>query len=112
MKEEKKVPRISKNSEYEDNGVVVTPSVPAIGKKTKVIYDGLLAKSGADDVYARIGFGSDWEYTLELEMSKISDDSFETSFTVPVNKPLNVCFRDGLNNWDNNSGSNYTFDVK
>jgi hypothetical protein len=36
---------------------------------------------------------------------------FET--TVPVIKPdtLNVAFKDCANNWDNNSGMNYSFDV-
>ncbi len=106
------MPRISKNDLYEQNGVSVSPSVPTAGKKTKVVYDGLLAKNGAKDVYAKIGFGSNWEYSLELEMEKKDDELFETSFTVPVSKALNVCFRDTADNWDNNTGMNYVFDVK
>ncbi len=97
-------------NKYLTNGVHITPSAVTVGDKVKISYDGLLAKSGASEVYARIGFGNRWEDAQEFRMSKTTT-GFET--TIPVTKPvpLNICFKDNAENWDNNSGMNYTFDV-
>jgi len=109
------LPRTSKkqtviNNRYLDNGVSVSPALPTVGEKVKVFYDGLLSKSGATHVYAHVGFGSKWENVYDYQMTR-TNTGFEVS--IPVSRPetLNICFKDCANNWDNNSGKNYSFDV-
>ncbi|HHV98498.1 MAG TPA: carbohydrate-binding protein [Clostridiaceae bacterium] len=98
------------NNHYLENGVSVSPALPTVGEKVKIIYDGLLSKSGATHVYAHVGFGSKWENVYDYQMKR-TDTGFEVS--IPVTRPeaINVCFKDCANNWDNNSGKNYSFDV-
>lgn len=109
------MPRASKstsvqNNNYISNGIYISPAVPSVGDKVKIVYDGLLAKSGATDVFAHVGFGKNWDNVYDYRMER-TDTGFEA--TIPVIKPdtLNVCFKDCANNWDNNSGKNYSFEV-
>jgi hypothetical protein len=105
-----KLTRTRENTEYVENGVAISPSVPSVGEKVQIVYDGLLSKSGATHVYAHVGYGSRWENAQDIPMMK-TGMGFET--TLPVLKPdtINVCFKDCANHWDNNSGLNYSFDV-
>lgn len=98
------------NNEYMSNGVTITPSIPSPGENVTIMYDGLLSKSGAHHVFAHIGYGSSWENKSFYRMDKTSM-GFET--TIPINNSdtLNICFKDCANNWDNNTGKNYTFDI-
>lgn len=96
--------------EYIVNGVALVPATPAAGEPVKVIYDGLLAKSGADSVFAHIGYGSNWDNSRDYQMSK-SGIGFEATVPVQSSSTLNLCFKDNAGNWDNNSGKNYTFDI-
>lgn len=98
------------NMEYMQNGVAISPSVPSVGDKVQIVYDGLLSKSGASHIYAHVGYGSGWENEQDIPMMR-TNVGFET--TIPVVKPdtFNLCFKDCANHWDNNSGKNYSFDV-
>ena len=109
------MPRVSKsartnNDEYISSGVVLSPAIPSAGEKVKVIYDGLLSKSGATDVLVRVGFGSRWENLYDYRMSR-TDTGFETTIPIASSDTMNIAFKDCANNWDNNSGKNYTFDI-
>lgn len=97
-------------SNYLNNGVTISPSVPTVGDTVKVFYDGLLAKSGAEHVYAHVGYGSNWNNTQDYLMNK-SGTGFELNVPVSKSDTFNICFKDCANNWDNNSGKNYSFDV-
>lgn len=98
------------NKSYMSNGVMISPAVPSVGDKIKIVYDGLLSKSGATHVYAHVGFGNRWDSTYDYPMSRTAM-GFEAN--IPVSRPdtLNLCFKDCANNWDNNSGKNYLFEV-
>jgi hypothetical protein len=98
------------NTDYIKNGVSISPAVPAVGDKVKILYDGLLSKSGATHVYAHLGYGGNWAYSQDIPMTR-TYSGFEASIPVSETDRLNVCFKDCANNWDNNSGLNYTFDV-
>lgn len=105
------MPRTSKsNNDYMHNGVVIKPSLPTPGDSITVMYDGLLSKSGASHVYAHTGFGDNWERTFDYPMTRTSS-GFETTINVEHADTLNICFKDCADNWDNNSGKNYTFDI-
>ena len=91
---------------YKNNGLTVSPLNFNAGDKIKVTYNGLLSQSGADDVYAHIGWGDTWENVNDIKMSK-TKSGFTTTITA-YNSALNLCFKDTSDNWDNNNGCNYT----
>lgn len=99
-----------KNNKYINSGVYITPQEVTTGDKVRISYDGLLAKSGATDVFAHVGYGTKWDNLQDIKMSK-TPVGFEATIPVTNSMPLFVCFKDSANNWDNNSGKNYTFDV-
>lgn len=96
---------------YIENGVIIAPNVVAEGEKTTVKYKGLLYNSGADAVYMRLGFGSNWNDQTDVKMAK-TQDGFEAEIPVTSPEKLNLAFKDSASNWDNNSGMNYSFNVE
>jgi hypothetical protein len=81
------------------------------GDRTKLVYEGILAKSGARDVFAVIGYGSNdnWEDINYYPMQHTGGTAFELMIPEKDGKSMNIAFKDGADNWDNNSGANYTF---
>ena len=77
----------------------------------EISYFGLLAKSGAQEVHGVYGFGSNqsWEELSTLQLKKDSHDSFKAVIPIELGKNINIAFKDSAENWDNNSGMNYTF---
>jgi len=100
----------SRNNEYINNGIAISPAIPTAGDNVRIVYDGLLVKSGASDVFAHVGFGSNWDKVSDYRMQRTSM-GFEASIPVQNATTLNLAFKDCANNWDNNSGRNYVFDV-
>lgn len=98
------------NAKYLESGVVLSPAVPAKGETAKVVYKGLLAQNGADKVYIHVGFGNEWQKSTDYKMIK-TDEGFEAAVPVALDNTMNFCFKDRANNWDNNSGENYSFYV-
>jgi hypothetical protein len=99
----------SKNK-YITNGVYVNPAEITVGDKVRLSYDGILAKSGANEIFAHVGYGTKWNDAQYVKMAKTLS-GFEATIPVTQQSPLNVCFKDPVDNWDNNSGKNYIFDV-
>lgn len=90
---------------YEPSGIYCNPS-PRKNTVT-VHYDGLLAKSGAQEIYMCIGQGKTWKNTCYKKMNS-TPSGWETELPMSVSvEKINFCFKDGANNWDNNSGNNY-----
>ena len=95
------------NQRYAENGV----SLSKVSDHTATLkYDGLLAKSGADDVYTVVGYGSNtkWENVQCIRMNRFGN-SFHADVPAMHGMNINVAFKDSAENWDNNSGMNYTF---
>lgn len=97
-------------NKYISNGVYVNPNEVTVGDKVRVSYDGLLAKSGATEIIAHVGYGTKWNDEKDIKMTKTLS-GFEATIPVTQALPLNVCFKDVAENWDNNSGKNYTFEI-
>lgn len=93
---------------YTDNGIRVTEATYPI---MKITYDGLLARSGAQEISAVVGYGNNlsWEDVATYTLQKVDYQSFEASIPVKRSGNLNVVFKDSAGNWDNNSGMNYSF---
>ena len=81
------------------------------GRKLRLSYNGLLAKSGAQDVYAAVSYGDNenWKNVKYYPMGKTEQNTFEALLPIKKNTNLNVAFKDGADHWDNNSGNNYSF---
>jgi FKBP-type peptidyl-prolyl cis-trans isomerase len=95
---------------YEDNGVEISKATINVGDEVTVLYRGLLAQSGADSVYAHIGYGDNWEAKEFIPMEK-DKDVFKATIKVNLSDNLNIAFKDSVDNWDNNSQQNYSFNV-
>lgn len=93
-------------------GVVVDPTPITAGEEITVFYNGLLAQSGAEGIYLRVGYGSahDWEEPTESKMSRTSW-GFVKTMEIPDRRRFNFCFRDNAYNWDNNNGHNWSFEI-
>lgn len=78
---------------------------------TTITYSGFLFENGSESVSIVYGFGSHWEHTSEIKMEKT-----ENGFTAELNMLgydlFNCCFKNGNNEWDNNYGGNYVFEVE
>ncbi|MBQ7668909.1 MAG: carbohydrate-binding protein [Clostridia bacterium] len=94
------------NNSYITNGLTINPTSFSSGDKIKITYTGLLLQSGAKEIYAHVGWGDSWEDCNDIKMSK-TKTGFTATITVKKSSVLNMCFKDALDNWDNNNGYNY-----
>lgn len=92
---------------YKSNGITIKPATFSVGDKIKLTYNGLLSESGAEEVFAHIGWGESWENLDDIKMSK-TKSGFTATISIESMNELNLCFKDAMNNWDNNNGCNYT----
>lgn len=90
-----------------DNGVQLH-NVPSM---MRIVYDGLLVQGGAVEIHAVVGYGDNgnWQEVEEFPMVKTSGQSFELLTQRKKSGNVNIVFRDGIGNWDNNTGQNYVF---
>lgn len=99
------------NTKYINNGVMINPDTIAVGDKIRITYNGMLANSNAQEVYAHVGYGNaNWNNVTDVKMTK-TPKGFEAVLPVYKAERLNLAFKDSADHWDNNSGMNYTFDV-
>ena len=94
------------------DGVVVDPTPITAGEEVTVLYNGLLSMSGADQVYMRVGYGDarEWRSVSDFRMSKTGWGWVKT-FEMPGDGRFNFCFKDSAENWDNNNGVNWSFEI-
>ncbi|NLP15171.1 MAG: carbohydrate-binding protein [Clostridium sp.] len=96
--------------EYVNNGVEISKATLGVGDEVTLFYKGLLAQSGAEAVYAHIGYGEEWEDKTFIPMER-DNDVFKATIRIDHPDDLNVAFKDSGDNWDNNSMANYSFKV-
>lgn len=84
------------------------------GDKVRLTYDGQLAKSGANQVFAVVSFGdnSNWQNSSTYPMNNTNQQKYELSIPAQTGKQVNVAFKDNSSNWDNNSGKNYSYYIQ
>jgi len=93
-------------------GVVVDPLPITSGEEITILYNGLLANSGAQEIYIHAGYGEsdNWHDILDGKMSR-TGWGFVKTMEVKDATQLNFCFRDNADNWDNNNGKNWSFQI-
>ena len=77
----------------------------------KISYTGNLFQDGSEEVFIHYGFGLLWENLGELKMEK-TELGFQTEIDLIESDTFNFCFKNGQNEWDNNTGQNYIFPIE
>lgn len=77
----------------------------------KISYTGLFFQNGATNVYIRYGFGEEWENLVEKEMIK-TELGFQIEIPLENKGTLNFCIKNEKDEWDNNNGENYIFEIQ
>lgn len=77
----------------------------------KISYTGYLFERNSEKVFAHYGFGNSWDGLTEVEMQR-TELGFQAEIFLASSEPLNLCFRDDNNLWDNNCGHNFSFEIE
>lgn len=77
----------------------------------KISYTGKFFEDGSDEVFIHYGFGENWDGLSEVKMEK-TELGFQTEITLNESSTFNFCFKNGNNEWDNNDGQNYIFEIE
>ena len=77
----------------------------------KISYTGKLFQENSEEVFIHYGFGDNWDNVTELPMSK-TELGFQVEISLNNSNKLNLCFRNSNNEWDNNNGQNYIFNIE
>ena len=78
----------------------------------KLSYTGSLFQDGYEgNIYLHYGFGPSWENVNEIEMNK-TDLGYQAEITLPDSESFNFCFKNNMEQWDNNDGQNYIFPIE
>ena len=94
------------------DGIYIDPTPITLGEEIKIKYKGLLADSGADQIYLHAGFGENyWDRVVDLPMDKTKDGAWLTKMQIDEPNNFNFCFHDSAGNWDNNYGRNWSYQV-
>ena len=79
--------------------------------KVKISYTGKLFQEGSQEVTIHYGFGINWDNVNDVVMEK-TDLGFQAEVTLGEGDSFNFCFKDENENWDNNEGQNYVFNLE
>ena len=77
----------------------------------KVSYTGKFYQGNNEKVFLHYGYGKDWNNLNEIEMKK-TDLGYQAELQLLGDDTLNFCFKNQNNEWDNNFGKNYIFDIE
>ena len=95
-----------------DDGIEVEPTPITLGDELKVEYRGLLARSGAEAVYLHYGYGpGDWRFVQDIPMAKSPEGVWTAMVQAGERGRFSFCFRDNADNWDNNNGRNWSYEI-
>ncbi|MBP5426925.1 MAG: carbohydrate-binding protein [Clostridiales bacterium] len=92
---------------YTENGI----SIRVNENSFTIYYNGILAQKGALNINLLTGYGdiNNWTNVTSYTMKNNGDKTFEVDIPRLTNTRLNLVFNDGIDNWDNNQGQNYSF---
>ena len=79
--------------------------------KVKISYTGKFFQDASEEVFIHYGFGIYWDNINDIKMEK-TDLGFQAEIQLGEGESFNFCFRNGNNEWDNNEGQNYIFNLE
>ena len=77
----------------------------------KISYTGELFENNSEEVFIHYGYGINWDNVSEIKMNK-TELGFQAEINLPESNRWNFCFRNSLNQWDNNQNENYIFEIE
>ena len=77
----------------------------------KISYTGKFFQESSEEVFIHYGFGFNWDGLNEVKMEK-TELGFQAEIFLGEGDSFNFCFRNGNNEWDNNTGQNYSFPIE
>jgi len=77
----------------------------------KLLYNGVLTKNDSKDIFAVLNYGNinDLKEGKFIPMNATNTNMYELIIQATDSKCLNLSFRDGKDNYDDNSGRGYVF---
>ena len=81
------------------------------GSTVKISYIGKLFQEASNEVYIHYGFGPNWDNINDILMEK-TDLGFQAEIKLSGTDTFNFCFKNGNDEWDNNEGQNYVFNLE
>jgi hypothetical protein len=92
-----------------DDRISWEPAPVHAGDTVKIKYEGILKNSGASDVFLHYGVDG-WKNANTIKMQS-EDGIFTASIPAQATHEVNFCFKDVIDNWDNNNGWNWSVNV-
>ena len=77
----------------------------------KISYTGKFFQDGCEDVFIHYGFGLNWDGLNEVKMER-TELGFQAELLLGSGESFNFCFKNGADEWDNNDGQNYIFELE
>ncbi len=77
----------------------------------KISYTGTLFEDNSEKVFIHYGFGENWQNVDEQEMQK-TELGFQAEINLPESDVLKFCFKNEKEQWDNNNGQDYSFQIE
>ena len=79
--------------------------------KVKISYTGKFYQENCQNVTLHYGFNEEWNNVNDVEMEK-TELGFQTEIELLEGETFNLCFKNEVDEWDNNNGSNYVFTLE
>ena len=79
--------------------------------KVKISYTGKFFQDASEEVSIHYGFGNNWDNINDVKMEK-TDLGFQAEIQLLEGDTFNFCFKNGNDEWDNNDGQNYVFNLE
>lgn len=77
----------------------------------KISYTGTFFENNSEKVFIHYGFGENWQDVAEKEMEK-TELGFQAEIELPESDFLKFCFKNESDEWDNNNGQDYSFQIE
>lgn len=77
----------------------------------KISYTGSFFENNSEKVFIHYGFGENWQDIAEKEMER-TELGFQAEISLPESNCLKFCFKNDSNEWDNNNGQDYSFQIE
>jgi hypothetical protein len=77
----------------------------------KISYTGKLFQNNSEDITIHYGFGPDWENSKDEKMIK-TELGYQIEIELLDKETFNFCIKNENDEWDNNDGANYIFNIE
>lgn len=79
--------------------------------KVKISYTGKFFQNTSQEVFIHYGFGLNWDNINDIKMER-TDLGFQAEIQLGDGDTFNFCFKNENDEWDNNDGQNYVFQIE